>query len=355
MNTLNTQRSFKTAGLLALALSGMAGQAQAAQVLLNGQPLATSVAPLQRQGRTLVPMRDIFEALGAKVQWNNLTRGISAQRANTTVQMQIGNREAQLNGQPVRLEQPPLLYNGSTLVPLRFVSEALGARVDWNNAAQTVTISTNGAAPSTMGSGSQVAGARTISVPADVVVPVTLDTALSSATAHVGDSFTATVKSQRMGDSEFPAGTKLEGVVSEARPHNGDDPGVLDLDFRTVVLPDGNRAPLRGQLISLDEKNLDHQGNGRLVAKGKKSDRAKIIGIGAAGGYVIGHLLFKKNGILSAGLGALGGYLYDKKKEKGKAREALLPQGAEFGVRLDSPVSYADTTNYAEKRASYKL
>jgi hypothetical protein len=114
--------------------------ADSASVMLNGQPLATSVPPIVDNGHTLVPMRDIFQALGATVVWNPNDRSIAAQRQSTHVWLQIGNRTAKVNNRQVWLPQAPIVTNGSTLVPLRFVSEALGAQVSWNGAQRIVNI-----------------------------------------------------------------------------------------------------------------------------------------------------------------------------------------------------------------------
>jgi hypothetical protein len=267
------------------------------------------------------------------------------------------------------------------MVPLRFVSEALGADVGWNGQSQVVNISTrynrgggNWTADGRNGNnrgnrnnrwnrgdrrngndrGQQVGSYRTINIPAGVVIPVTLDSEISSATARVGDTFTATVQSQRLGDSEFPAGSKIEGVITEARRRQGDDPGVLDLDFRTVVLPDGSRYNLNAELTSLDNSNIDTSQQGRIVAKNSdNNDRLKVIGIGAGAGYLIGKVLLKKDGLLSAVLGAAGGYLYDRNRDKNRASEAVLPVGSKIGVKLTNSLGYRDTTDYYDERSSY--
>jgi hypothetical protein len=83
-----------------------------------------------------------------------------------------------------------------------------------------------------------------------------------------------------------------------------------------------------------------------------KNDSLKVIGIGAGAGFVVGRLL-KQNGILSAVLGAAGGYIFDQQKDKSKAREAMLPVGTELGVKLNSGVNYTDTSNYSTDRNSY--
>ena len=116
------------------------------RVAINGQALGFSgSAPTRLGGRVVVPMRGIFEALGATVQWEASTQAITAQRGETTVRMRIGNGEAQINDYRVHLDQPPVLLGGSTMVPLRFVGEALGARVDWDDARQMVSMAWGGA------------------------------------------------------------------------------------------------------------------------------------------------------------------------------------------------------------------
>src|SRR5690606_14606554 len=95
-----------------------------------------------------------------------------------------------------------------------------------------------------------------LTIPAGAVVPVTLDSTLSSATARVGDTFTATVKSEQLGDSEFPTGTKLRGRVTDVRRRADGVPGVLGLEFRQAVLPDGRTVIINGDLISLNDDSV---------------------------------------------------------------------------------------------------
>ncbi|OPY55859.1 MAG: hypothetical protein A4E55_02447 [Pelotomaculum sp. PtaU1.Bin035] len=70
--------------------------------------------------------------------FNNFS--VKAAKGNTTIQLKIGDSTAYKNGRPVRLDPPAQILNGSTMVPVRFVSEALGAEVKWDEAAQTVRI-----------------------------------------------------------------------------------------------------------------------------------------------------------------------------------------------------------------------
>jgi hypothetical protein len=350
----------------------------AISVQLNGQPLNTAVAPVKMRNRTVVPMRDIFEALGATVNWNPATMGITAQKEDNTVNLAINNRRAFINGRQVFLDQPATLVRGRTMVPLRFVSEAMGAQVGWNEAMQMVSIDTPMGTVVNTGSpivgilasgtpamptpatnppvsGSQVAGVRYINIPSGVVVPVSLDQGLSSATTRVGDTFTANVISQRIGDSEFPAGTKIEGRVIEARPRQGDNPGVLDLEFRSALLPTGERVPLNGELVALDNESVISS-NGRIVAQSRKgqssSDRLKVVGIGAGAGFILGKVL-DTNSTLTAVLGAAGGYLYSRTRDKSKAADAMLAQNTKLGVRLINGLNYVDNSNYGAERENF--
>jgi len=114
------------------------------RVEVNGRMLYFSVPPRQIQNRTMVPLRGVFESLGAQVDWNESQQSITATKGNTDVQFGIGDRRATVNRRVVYLDAPARIYRGVTMVPLRFVSEALGADVKWFDATQMVTISTGG-------------------------------------------------------------------------------------------------------------------------------------------------------------------------------------------------------------------
>lgn len=127
--------------ILAMLLLGLPliASAQAPTVILDGKQLSFDVPPTIENGRTLVPLRAIFEALGAEVQWDGATQTVTATKGGTTIKLTVGG-QAYKNGQPVTLDVPAKIINGRTLVPLRFVSEALGASVKWDGSTQTITI-----------------------------------------------------------------------------------------------------------------------------------------------------------------------------------------------------------------------
>lgn len=109
-------------------------------VLLNGEELSFDVPPQIIDNRTMVPMRGIFEALGAEVQWNPDDRTILAGVGETTVRMQIENSSMTINNEVLTLDVPPQIVDGRTLVPVRAVAESFDAFVNWNAEARTVFI-----------------------------------------------------------------------------------------------------------------------------------------------------------------------------------------------------------------------
>ncbi|MBV8222467.1 MAG: hypothetical protein JO293_03850, partial [Candidatus Eremiobacteraeota bacterium] len=114
------------------------------QVVVNGQSVQFDQPPIERGGRVFVPLRGVFERLGASVVYYNGV--INATGAGHQVHLTIGSTQAVVDNQPRTLDQAPFLVGARTLVPLRFISEALGANVQWDDNSQTVTIS-NGGSP----------------------------------------------------------------------------------------------------------------------------------------------------------------------------------------------------------------
>lgn len=110
------------------------------RVLLNGQELTFATNPRIVNGTTLVPMRKIFEELGMSVSWNNLSQTAVAVKNGKSVVAQIGNTTVTVNGQAVEVGAAPALEDGTTLVPLRVIGDALGIDVDWDGETGTVTL-----------------------------------------------------------------------------------------------------------------------------------------------------------------------------------------------------------------------
>ena len=123
---------------------------QVITVTVNDEPVtfAETSRPRMVGGRVLVPLRGVIERLGGNVLWEPEDRVVTGAHPATKNQFRIrvGSDEALLNGRKMALDAPPRVVNGTTYVPLRFVSEALGARVRWDNARRAVIITADGAA-----------------------------------------------------------------------------------------------------------------------------------------------------------------------------------------------------------------
>lgn len=128
----------KMKNLLALALCASA-PAFGVTVQVDGNPLMLDQPPIVETGRTMVPLRGIFEALGATVVYDAGAIRATAQDGNT-IAMRVGARYANVGGRSVLLETPARVVGGRVLVPLRFIAESLGADVRWDAAQQLVSI-----------------------------------------------------------------------------------------------------------------------------------------------------------------------------------------------------------------------
>ena len=113
---------------------------QEIKVTINGIQLYTEVSPRSINGRILVPMRAIFEAMRAEVEWHGPTQTVIGKKDNKEITLQIGNTKASVDGEEVELDSPAIVERGSTLVPVRFIAESLGADVSWIKESKTVAI-----------------------------------------------------------------------------------------------------------------------------------------------------------------------------------------------------------------------
>ena len=113
-------------------------------IYVDGEKLVTDVEPFIEEDRTMVPMRAIFEAVGASVTWDQDTQTVISikndEATQNVVVLQIGNTSAFVNSESVALDVPAKVINDRTFVPLRFVMESLNANVDWDPDTFTVTV-----------------------------------------------------------------------------------------------------------------------------------------------------------------------------------------------------------------------
>lgn len=122
------------------AIGTVAQETKPITVMVNGNTVIFDQVPVMCNGRTMVPMRTIFQALGTHVEWEAGKQTVTAKKGSTTIVVKIGDKQATVNGKEKPLDVPAQIINSRTLVPVRFISESLGAEVNWSIGSQTVTI-----------------------------------------------------------------------------------------------------------------------------------------------------------------------------------------------------------------------
>ena len=113
-------------------------------VKIDGQAVAFDVSPQIINNRTMVPMRKIFETLGATVEWDQNTKTVTSTKGGTTVSLTIDNPKMSVNGNVVTLDTPACIVDNRTLVPVRAIAEAFQTEVNWDESTKTVSISGDG-------------------------------------------------------------------------------------------------------------------------------------------------------------------------------------------------------------------
>jgi|GEM_PF-4043359 len=137
------------AAMLSPAFISQAAASRAITATINGQSVQFDQPPIIVDGRTLVPMRAIFEAMNSVVTWDAENGSItSVTSEGLVIHMQIGSNIMTAGGRTIEIDVPAQLINSRTLVPIRAISEAMGANVIWNSNNQTITI-THGTAAGT--------------------------------------------------------------------------------------------------------------------------------------------------------------------------------------------------------------
>lgn len=144
-------RSKRGAALLATVLLAsifaisLPATAQQLTIYVDGQQLILNPGPIEQAGRVLVPLRGIFERLGASVVYQSGT--INATKGRTTVSLQIGSTQATVDGRTQSIDVPPFIVGATTYVPLRFIAQSLGANVNYSDSTRVITINAGHAPP----------------------------------------------------------------------------------------------------------------------------------------------------------------------------------------------------------------
>lgn len=124
-----------------LLISSVAFAANEIRVMLDDEYIKFDVAPQIVNGRTMVPLRAIFEAMGADIEWDGDTSTVAAIKDETVVVAVIGSKIMYVNDDEKIIDVPPMIVGGRTLVPVRFITEAFGYEVSWDSKNRRVIIS----------------------------------------------------------------------------------------------------------------------------------------------------------------------------------------------------------------------
>ncbi|MFZ5966140.1 MAG: stalk domain-containing protein [Bacillota bacterium] len=112
------------------------------KIFIDGEEQIYSVAPMIINGRTFVPMRGVFETFETKVDWIEETKTVKAAKEDVDIEVTVGSYFAKKNEDTIQLDAKPFIYQDRTMVPLRFISEAFGAEVTWNEQERNISIIT---------------------------------------------------------------------------------------------------------------------------------------------------------------------------------------------------------------------
>lgn len=126
--------------LLSFELHSAQAEGHPFDVVVYGNNIKFDVHPFIEEGRSLAPVRQIAESLGASVEWKGNESLVILKRAGMTITMKIGHEVAHVNNNPVKLDVPPQVVKGRTFLPVRFIAESLQEPIYWDSHTKTVYI-----------------------------------------------------------------------------------------------------------------------------------------------------------------------------------------------------------------------
>ena len=158
--------------LSAAMLLGGSALADGISVLVDGKAVEFDQPPVIENDRTLVPMRAIFEALGAEVEWDDATKSVTSKKGEKSVKLSINSDIMVTDAGEKKLDMPAKIINDRTMIPVRAVSEAMDCLVDWDGATQTVIITGSSATAAPEATATPEASAEPTSTPEATATPV---------------------------------------------------------------------------------------------------------------------------------------------------------------------------------------
>lgn len=126
--------------VLTMSLSSSTSASNSISTFVNTKKLVFNTEPIMENGRTLVEFTPIFNALGLNVDWNNSTKTLVGKNEKVKIQLTLGSKTAYVNGNKVALEVAPKVIKGRTFVPLRFISDSMGAEILYHSNVKEIDI-----------------------------------------------------------------------------------------------------------------------------------------------------------------------------------------------------------------------
>ena len=213
-------------------------------VKLDGQTISFDVPPQVINERTMVPLRAVFEALGATVDWNQDTRTVISEKDGIKISLTIDSSVMYVNGKAVSLDSPACVVDNRTLVPIRAISEAYNATVDWDNNTRTVNITSANTAP---------ASEPTQTPPAPPVNTEDTQTHSSSTVQFNKYSFYPT-RTVDIKCTNIIRGSKANAIIESEnqfndKPAAGQEWVIMEFDVKYISSTDGANDVLKGSDI----------------------------------------------------------------------------------------------------------
>jgi hypothetical protein len=239
-----TRAAFAVMALQAVSISA----AQDVQVNMDGQALTfpDTQPSLMYSDNVMVPVRPVLENMGGEVHWDASTKTVTANVKGKEIEFKIYEPVATVDGKYLDLQNAPVMVEGRTLIPMRFLVDAFGAQVNWSETDKMLSIDTDGAIAQ-----EEIAPApsQSLTLYEGQTIPVVLDTPLDTNSSQVGDTFTATVNGNEY--DAIPAGTTVEGHVVAVSPAMGDQAGSFELSFDRMIFPNGETLAIGVAPVSL--------------------------------------------------------------------------------------------------------
>lgn len=169
--------------------------------------------------------------------------------------------------------------------------------------------------------------AERLEIRRDTVLEATSNQDLSIARSREGDRFSVTLRESR----DIPRGTRVEGEVSRVEPKRGDQSAYIDLEFTDLITPNNRRQRISALPISLDDRKIRRDRNGRLSADSQKHKSEQYVFGGLLGGLIVGAIV--KKPFEGAFAGTLAGIIISElERDRAKKSENVLRKGTRIGV-----------------------